>query len=66
MWGLRVPLYRSTAGWITAAIRAGMPIGERWLASAAVENLLDRNFRVHGSGIDSPGINAYLSLSYRF
>ena len=62
----RIPLYRSTAGWLTVAIRAGMPIGERWLASAAVENLVDRNYRVHGSGMDSPGINAYLNLSYRF
>lgn len=63
---VRVPLYRSTAGWTTVAVRTGMPIGERWQAMAALENLLDRNYRVHGSGIDSPGFNFYLSLSYRF
>lgn len=63
---VRVPLYGSTAGWATVAIRSGIPIGERWQAMGALENLLDRNYRMHGSGIDSPGFNAYLSLSYRF
>lgn len=62
----RVPLYTSTAGWATVAVRSGIPIGERWQAMGAIENLLDRNYRMHGSGIDSPGFNAYLSLTYRF
>ena len=62
----RVPLYSSTAGWATLAIRSGIPFGERWQALAAVENLLDRNYRVHGSGVDAPGATAYLSIAYRF
>ena len=62
----RVPVYRSTAGWATIALRSGMQLGERWQAMGAIENLLDRNYRSHGSGIDAPGFNAYLSLSYRF
>jgi outer membrane receptor protein involved in Fe transport len=62
----RVPLYLSTAGWATVSIRSGIPIGERWQAFAAIENLLDRNYRYHGSGVDAPGLNAYLSFSYRF
>jgi len=63
---VRVPLYRSTAGWTAVALRSGMPIGERWQLMGAVENLLDRNYRMHGSGIDSAGFNVYLSISYRF
>jgi hemoglobin/transferrin/lactoferrin receptor protein len=62
----RVPLYRSTAGWVSVAVRAGLPLGERWQVLTAIENLLDRNYRIHGSGIDAPGINAYMKLSYRF
>lgn len=62
----RVPLYRSTAGWATLNFRAGYPLGERWDLAGALENALDRNYRVHGSGVDAPGRSAYLSLSYRF
>jgi outer membrane receptor protein involved in Fe transport len=32
----------------------------------ALENLLDKNYRVHGSGIDAPGINFYLRVRWRF
>jgi outer membrane receptor protein involved in Fe transport len=62
----RVPLYVSTAGWATVNIRSGVPIGERWQATAALENVLDRNYRYHGSGIDAAGRTAYLGLRYRF
>jgi outer membrane receptor protein involved in Fe transport len=62
----RVPLYTSTPSWFSLALRTGMPVGERWRVMAALENLLDRNYRIHGSGIDSPGFNVYLNLSYRF
>jgi len=62
----RVPLYLSTAGWTTLNIRAGIPIGERWQAVAALENLADRNYRLHGSGVDAPGRTAFLSLRFRF
>jgi outer membrane receptor protein involved in Fe transport len=62
----RVPLYLSTAGWCTLNARSGFSLGERWQVIAALENLLDRNYRFHGSGFDAPGISAYLSLAYRF
>ena len=59
-------LFTSTAGWLRLDIRGGRDIGERWHLSGAVENLLDRNYRVHGSGMDSAGANAYLSLQLRW
>jgi outer membrane receptor protein involved in Fe transport len=62
----RVPLYTSTAGWATLSLGGGIPIGERWQAIGALENILDRNSRFHGSGIDAPGRSAYAGLSYRF
>jgi len=62
----RVPLYLSTAGWATLGFRAGVPFGERWQVVAGLQNLTDKSYRVHGSGLDSPGINGYVSLRYTF
>ncbi|NUN00356.1 MAG: TonB-dependent receptor [Bryobacteraceae bacterium] len=62
----RVPLYLSTAGWATLGFHAGMPFGERWRVVAGLQNLTDKGYRVHGSGLDSPGINGYVSLRYTF
>ncbi len=63
---LRVPLYRETSGWLTTGIRSGIPIAERWTIQLAVENLTDRNYRVHGSGFDSSGFNVWAGLLWRF
>jgi len=62
----RVPLYLSTAGWAAVGIRSGFPLAERWHLNAAVENLLDRNYRYHGSGVDAPGINAWVGVRVIF
>jgi hemoglobin/transferrin/lactoferrin receptor protein len=62
----RVPLYTSTAGWAVFHIRSGIPLGERWQLNAALENLLDQNYRYHGSGVDAPGINAWLGVRFIF
>jgi outer membrane receptor for ferrienterochelin and colicin len=62
----RVPLYLSTAGWTVVSIRSGFPLGERWHLNGALENLLDRNYRYHGSGIDAPGVNAWLGVRFLF
>ncbi len=62
----RVPLYTATAGWATLGIRSGFPLGEQWQINAAIENLLDKNYRFHGSGIDAPGFNVWLGVRYAF
>jgi outer membrane receptor protein involved in Fe transport len=62
----RVPLYLSTAGWATANVRAGVPLGERWRLLLALENLADKQYRFHGSGVDAPGIGAYANLRFSF
>jgi outer membrane receptor protein involved in Fe transport len=61
---VRVPLYTHTAGWVNWELRGGWPLSERWTLMGALTNLLDRNYRVHGSGVDGPGFGAYLNLRY--
>jgi hemoglobin/transferrin/lactoferrin receptor protein len=62
----RVPLYTSTAGWADFQIRGAYMIAERTTLFAGVYNLLDKSYRIHGSGTDAPGASAVLTLTYRF
>lgn len=62
----RIPLYLQTAGWLSLSFRGGLPLGERLSLQFALDNLADRNYRVHGSGIDAPGFNAWAALRWQF
>jgi outer membrane receptor protein involved in Fe transport len=62
----RIPLYLATPGYATVNLRAGMRILEAVELTGGIMNLFDRNYRVHGSGIDAPGINLFLGLRYSF
>jgi outer membrane receptor protein involved in Fe transport len=62
----RVPLYQSTAGWLTWNMQGGVLLGERMSLNAGAFNLLDRNYRVHGSGIDAPGFNVFMGVRVLF
>ena len=62
----RVPLFLRTAGYFSMNLNAGIRLTERSSLNLAVRNVLDTNYRVHGSGIDSPGINVYLGYSFQF
>ena len=53
-----------TLGWVTANIAASWRSGEQWQATVSVENILDKQYRLHGSGIDATGRNLLLSLRY--
>lgn len=55
-----------TPGWVTANLRLGWDLHENLRARLAVENLFDKAYREHGSGINAPGINAIVSLEARF
>jgi outer membrane receptor protein involved in Fe transport len=37
-------------------------VSDSWQVTAQLENLFDKQYRVHGSGIDSAGRNLYVSV----
>jgi outer membrane receptor protein involved in Fe transport len=64
--GTRIPLYTVTSGWYAVDVHGGMPLSERTQLQFGIGNLFDRNYRVHGSGIDAPGINLSVGFRYTF
>ena len=55
-----------TPGFATLNVRAGVLIAGMARFTAAVENIFDRRYRWHGSGVDAPGRNFLLSVDHRF
>jgi outer membrane receptor protein involved in Fe transport len=51
-----------TPGWATVNVAAEWRLRDRWLLTARLENLFDRRYRSHGSGIDAVGRNVFLSV----
>ena len=60
------PLFTSTPGFLILGARAGVALTDRLELTVLSENLTDRNYRWHGSGVDGPGINAQVRVGYRF
>ena len=55
-----------TPGWFTLNIRGGMRLTEYNRLMVGIENILNRRYREHGSGVDGPGVNFIISLDNRF
>ncbi|MCB9737780.1 MAG: TonB-dependent receptor [Deltaproteobacteria bacterium] len=55
-----------TPGWADVGLRAGYRFSRNLRLDAVARNLLDQNYRVHGSGFDAPGIGGSLAVSGRF
>ena len=47
-------------------LRGGWDVSDRWTLSAALENLFDAEYRIHGSGLNRPGRNLYFGLTWSF
>lgn len=61
-----VPLFTMTPGFVVFGARAGLPIGRFLELTVIGENLSDTNYRLHGSGVDEPGLNLLVRLRARF
>ena len=55
-----------TAGWATLNLRLGWQVDRRLSLALRAENLADKRYREHGSGLDEPGRNFILTADYRF
>ncbi len=60
------PLYTKTPGFGTLNLRGGYRVSERSQVVVTLENLLDKSYRFHGSGVDGPGVNLQVSYRIRF
>ena len=57
----RIPV-GGTPAWHTYNVRLGWQLHPHFRFQGVVENILDRNYREHGSGINGPGRNFIVSL----
>lgn len=55
-----------TPGYVIFTARAGWHVTDNLTLTAAVENLTDADYRIHGSGQNEPGLNAILTASLKF
>lgn len=62
----RAPRYTSTAGFAALNLRGGLIVQENITLNLALMNFTDRNYRVHGSGVDAPGVNLFVGLKFSF
>ena len=60
------PMFLATPGYAALNLRGGIRTGRRSEMVVILENLFDRNYRYHGSGVDGPGLNVQVGYSYRF
>ena len=55
-----------TSGWGILGARARWDARGGWQFSLGVDNVLDKRYRVHGSGLDAPGRNLMVSVRKTF
>jgi hemoglobin/transferrin/lactoferrin receptor protein len=51
-----------TPGYTVYGVRGGWHLNKYLTASAGIENITDENYRIHGSGLNEPGINFIFSV----
>jgi outer membrane receptor protein involved in Fe transport len=57
---------QGTPGWWTLGLRGGARLTSWLKLHAQLTNLLDRRYRLHGSGVDAPGVDLRLTLGASF
>ncbi|MFK8052341.1 MAG: TonB-dependent receptor plug domain-containing protein [Woeseiaceae bacterium] len=51
-----------TPGWLSLNAGVQHPLNDQWQLNARLENMLDKQFRIHGSGVDARGVNLSVQL----
>ena len=59
-------MFTETAGFVVFGLRGGLRLGPHLDLTVIGENLADRNYRLHGSGVDEPGLNLVARLRAKF
>ncbi len=57
---------QGTPAWWTLNVRGGVKLYDATHLTLSLDNLLNKRYRPHGSGINSPGFNVSLTLDNRF
>lgn len=55
-----------TPGWWTLNIRGGVKLFDYTRLTLSLDNLLNKRYRQHGTGVNAPGFNVSLTLDNRF
>ncbi|MBN1917396.1 MAG: TonB-dependent receptor [Verrucomicrobia bacterium] len=55
-----------TPGYTVLTVRGGWEVARHFTVTAAVENVTDEEYRIHGSGQNEPGRSFVLALDYTF
>ncbi len=55
-----------TPGWWTFNIRGGVKLFDYTRLTLSLDNLLNKRYRQHGTGVNAPGFNVSLTLDNRF
>jgi outer membrane receptor protein involved in Fe transport len=57
---------QGSPGWVSIGTSVQREYARDWLLSVSLDNLLDKRYRDHGSGIDAPGRNLTFSVRHRW
>lgn len=55
-----------TPGYAVLSLRGGWQVSSNFTLTGAIENVTDENYRIHGSGVNEPGINFILGVEFTF
>ena len=63
---MSAPLFAHLPGFVVVGANAGLRLTRRLNVTLFADNLTDRNYRWHGSGVDATGASLQLRTSYEF
>ncbi|MBU0676690.1 MAG: TonB-dependent receptor [Verrucomicrobia bacterium] len=55
-----------TPGYAVFSLRGGWQVSPEIMLTASIENIADKDYRIHGSGLNEPGRNFVVALNYAF